>query len=88
MILMRSLVPLILLLLPSVASAQDGEVVVWGNDFYRQVSHAPNGRFLQVSGGWWHSLALRANGSIASWGNDGLGQVSDTPTGNDFAKVC
>jgi len=31
-----------------------------------------------ITGGEWHSSALRTDGTIESWGNDGVGQVSSS----------
>ena len=67
----------------------EDQIVSWGRDANGEVSNTPSGNdFTAVSGGYYHSLALRTDGSLISWGNNDNGQVSDTPTGNDFTAVA
>jgi alpha-tubulin suppressor-like RCC1 family protein len=40
-----------------------------------------------VSGGGYHSVALRTDGSLVAWGNDDVGQVTNTPTGTGFVAI-
>ena len=64
-------------------------LVSWGNDTNGQVSDTPTTHdFVQVTGGAYHSIALRDDGSLVSWGWDSYGQVTNTPTGNDFTQVA
>jgi flagellar hook assembly protein FlgD len=43
----------------------------------------PNSGFVAVSGGYRHSLGLKADGSIVSWGNNTYGEC-DVPSPNEF----
>lgn len=45
-----------------------GNLMVWGNDTYGQVSDAPDGDFKAITGGSINGLALRRNGSPVLWG--------------------
>lgn len=57
-----------------------GKVVGWGRNDYGQTS-VPAGltNAVAVTGGGYHSLALRADGTIIAWGWNGVGQC-DVPT--------
>ena len=71
-----------------VTVVQSANFPSWGDDSYGQVSNSPTGDdFIAISGGAYHSLALKGDGSIVSWGDDSYGQVSNTPTGNDFIAI-
>ncbi len=74
----------------SLAVTYSGTVVAWGNNAYGQIgngsatasfSTVANVSTLtdvwQVTGGWGHSLALKADGTVASWGLDNAGQLGD-----------
>jgi hypothetical protein len=70
------------------AVGQQSSIVSWGDDPYGQVSNTPTGTgFIQVSGGGYHSVALKTDGTIVSWGRDAYGQVSNTPSGAGFIQV-
>ena len=76
------------LLMPAVAGA-DGEIVAWGNNSYGQCDvPAPNADFVAVSGGYLHSLGLKADGSIVAWGATGSGQCDVPPPNADFVAVA
>jgi alpha-tubulin suppressor-like RCC1 family protein len=85
------------------ALAAGGSVSGWGYDYYGQangtavtsgcecaglpgtvpgVSDAT-----QVSGGYYHSVALRANGSVVAWGYNGNGELGDGTQTNSSTPV-
>jgi hypothetical protein len=75
-------------MVPIVVGAASGSLVSWGWDCCSQVTDTPAGYdFVQISGGQYHSVALRADGSLVSWGGDAFGLVTDTPAGYDFVQV-
>lgn len=62
------------------ALKEDGAVVGWGSDMYKQATPPDGGRLnaVAVAAGAYHSLALLWNGTIVTWGNDtdaGLGSL-------------
>ena len=66
-----------------------GSIYTWGLDTWGQVSNKPSGSdFIAVSGGEYHSIALRANGKIEVWGRDEYGQISQAPTEADFVNIA
>ncbi len=66
---------------------QTGSIVTWGDNGYGQWN-APAGKdFAAVSGGGWHSVALRADGTIEAWGRNDYGQ-SEAPTAGGFQTVA
>nr|QBK92455.1 MAG: regulator of chromosome condensation protein [Pithovirus LCPAC401] len=72
----------------SVALKEDGSLISWGYDFFKQVFDTPEEfDFIQVSAGNLHSVALREDGSLISWGDDREEQISDTPDDSDFIQV-
>jgi len=52
---------------------EDGSIIGWGDDYYRQITGIPDfrgRRIIQISMGLGHSLALLDDGAIIGWGND------------------
>ncbi len=43
----------------------DNEISCWGSDDFGQVSGAPEGKFTELTGGWFHSCALGDIGTLA-----------------------
>ena len=60
-----------------------GALVAWGLNNEGQCNVPRGNDFVAVSGGHWHSLALRADGSLVSWGI-----MSEAPSGNDFVAIA
>jgi murein DD-endopeptidase MepM/ murein hydrolase activator NlpD len=57
-------------------------VVAWGrNEFDLGNVPSPNTRFVDVAGGYAHSLGLKTDGSIVAWGANNFGQT-DVPSPN------
>jgi len=54
------------------ALIQVAQVVAWGDDTFGQtdVPYGLDG-VIRVTGGWYHSLALRSDGSVVAWGVSG-----------------
>ncbi|MDA9860540.1 Ig-like domain-containing protein [Planctomycetota bacterium] len=67
----------------------DGGILTsWGRDDDDQVTDTPTGNdFIHISGGEYHSVALKSDGSLVSWGLNSSNQVTDTPSGNDFIQI-
>ncbi len=86
------------------ALAAGGSVSGWGYDYYGQANGTPVtsgcdcaglpgtvpgiSDATQVSGGYYHSVALRANGSVVAWGYNGSGQLGDGTLTNSPAPVA
>jgi Regulator of Chromosome Condensation (RCC1) repeat protein len=64
-----------------------GALAAWGQDTYDQTDIPWGDEFVAVSGGGFHSLALRLDGSLAAWGRNSHNQ-SEVPSGNDFIAVA
>jgi len=60
-----------------------GTLIAWGLNSNGQCNVPRGNDFVAVSGGHWHSLALRADGSLVSWGS-----ISEAPSGNDFVAIA
>ena len=60
-----------------------GKLTAWGLNDHGQCNVPRGNDFVAVSGGHWHSLALRVDGSLVSWGS-----TSETPSGNDFVAIA
>jgi hypothetical protein len=60
-----------------------GALVAWGLNSDGQCNVPRGNDFVAISGGHWHSLALRADGSLVSWGS-----ISEAPSGNDFVAIA
>ena len=54
----------------------NGTVVAWGYNGMGQ-TQVPSGLggVIAISGGGWHSLALRSDGTVLAWGYNGMGQT-------------
>ncbi len=64
-------------------------VAIWGEDINNQMVNAPTDLgYVDVTGGWSHSIALRSDGSIKAWGFDYHGQCSNAPTDTGFVAVA
>ena len=74
----------LLLIVP--VSAGAGEIVAWGQDDYGQATAPPDSRYIQVSAGYHHSLALRQDGTIVAWGRDVYGLTAPQP-GSSYTQV-
>lgn len=86
------------------ALAAGGSVSGWGYDYYGQANGTPVtsgcecaglpgtvpgiSDATQVSGGYYHSVALRANGSVVAWGYNGSGQLGDGTETNSPTPVA
>ena len=79
----------------SLALKSDGSLWAWGDNLHGQLGDGTTtvrfvptyiGRkgnnWTAISGGGWHSLALKADGSVWAWGNNGYGQLGDGTTTN------
>ena len=63
-----------------------GNVTCWGRNDYGQAD-APQGQFVSVSAGGYHSCAVRAvSGQLVCWGDNELGQSEEAPPGR-FSAV-
>jgi len=60
-----------------------GTLVAWGLNNHGQCNVPRGNDFVAISGGHWHSLALRVDGSLVSWGS-----ISEAPLGNDFVAIA
>ena len=65
---------------------QDGSVVGWGYNKYRQINVPDGYDFVAIAAGGLHSLALRTDGSIVGWGFNSVGQLN-VPDGYDFVAI-
>jgi hypothetical protein len=77
-------------ILAATALAQEpSSIWPWGYDEHGQVQNTPSGTgYVRVSGGWGHSLALRADGVIETWGNNWYGQCTITGLNADFVEIA
>jgi alpha-tubulin suppressor-like RCC1 family protein len=85
-------------LMAAVSSANAGnKVIAWGAgtvndpsdgyDFGQSIVPANLTNAVQLAGGRWHSLALKANGTLQGWGDDDSGQI-DCPSGSNFVAIA
>ncbi|MEK6800113.1 MAG: thrombospondin type 3 repeat-containing protein, partial [Planctomycetota bacterium] len=64
-------------------------IVAWGYNYSGQTNvPAPNTGFVAVSGGYYHSLGLKADGSIVAWGRDIEGQTNVPAPNTGFVAVA
>ncbi len=72
------------------AGAQDpGAIVAWGHNDYGQCNvPAPNGGFVAVAAGLFHSLGVKADGSLVSWGWNEYGQCNVPAPNMGFVGVA
>src|ERR1043165_208396 len=65
-----------------------GAILSWGQDEWGAVINTPSGNnFVQVSGGFWFSAALRSDHTVVAWGEDTYGQSSFYPTDANYKGV-
>ncbi len=64
-----------------------GALTAWGQDAYEQTEAPWGDEFVTLSGGGFHSLALRLDGSLAAWGRNNKNQ-SEIPAGNNYVAVA
>ena len=58
-----------------------------GHDFGQSIVPANLTNAIQVAGGDWHSLALKADGTLEAWGDDEVGQTN-TPAGSNYVAIA
>ncbi len=64
-------------------------IMAWGtNDHGQCTVQSPNSGFVAVSGGYSHSLGLKANGSVAGWGTNDYGQCGTPAPNNGYVAVA
>lgn len=69
------------------ALRENGTVLAWGANTYRQADLPPLGKVTQVAAGWRHSLALQEDGTVVAWGDNAEGQC-DVPEGlSDVVQI-
>jgi len=72
----------------SMALTKDGALWAWGNNSYGQLGVVTPGsrslpvrvvsddqKWIMVSAGWYHTLAIKADGSLWAWGSNAQGQL-------------
>ena len=66
----------------------EGNVFAWGRDNYSQ-STLPEllSDVIDVSGGYYHSLALKASGTVVGWGRNNSGQTDVPLNLNEVVEV-
>ncbi len=80
----------------SIAARRDGTVWTWGDNLYGQLGNGTFSTHgsaqplpvkvsgvasvVEVSGGYYHSLALKIDGTIWAWGRDWYGELGDGTT--------
>jgi predicted outer membrane repeat protein len=69
------------------APVRAGRVVAWGSNISGQCNVPAGQDYVQVAGGAWHSVALRADGSIAAWGSSENGR-NNAPAGIGYVKIA
>src|SRR2546426_12211553 len=67
-------------------AAQSGHVVSWGS--YALVLPDADTRFVAVSGGDGHTLALRSDGIVVAWGANGGGQCNVPTSLINFVAIA
>ncbi len=87
LVLLLVMTALLALAAPAGALSPPGRVMAWGYNYSGQCKVAPGNDFVAISGGRYHTVALRADGSLAAWGENWLGQCN-VPAGNDFVAVA
>ena len=76
---------LAMLLAPAVA-ASAGEVAAWGGNQQGQTDAPAGDDFVDVSCGYWFTIALRSDGTVAFWGLNNSGQ-GDVPEGELYTDI-
>ncbi len=65
---------------------QIGSIVGFGINNYGQITVPSGNDYIAISGGIYHSLALKSDGSIVGWGRNNDGQAVP-PSGNDYIAL-
>ena len=66
-----------------------GSIVGWGyNEWGHCVVPEPNGRYIAIAAGDYHSLALIAGGVVVGWGESDYGQCDVPPAEEDYVRVA
>jgi alpha-tubulin suppressor-like RCC1 family protein len=94
---------LILVLVPVAADAAGGTALGWGYNEHGEVGNGTTGgscncvetpspvtglaEATELSGGYYHSLALKANGTVMAWGYNAEGQLGDGTTNESSTPV-
>ena len=60
-------------------------LICWGDNQFGQ-AHSPQGDFVQVAAGGWHTCGLRSDRSVTCWGDNASGQ-SQPPDG-EFTSIA
>lgn len=80
---------IVLLLAPGVSEGSGYSIVAWGLNNYGQCNvFGLNEGFVEVAGGWVHSLGLKEYGSIFGWGYNHDGQCNTPAPNTDFVAVA
>jgi alpha-tubulin suppressor-like RCC1 family protein len=75
--------------LHSLGLRNDGTIVAWGENGWRQCDvPAPNADFVAVAAGGFHNLGLKSNGTIAAWGRGDFGQCYVPTPNTNFMAVA
>jgi hypothetical protein len=87
MIVLSALVAVLTVVLTtgSARAQTSSPLVQWGDSSNGQTNNAPpaSERFIAISAGQSHSLALRADGSLVQWGATNLGQANNAPPASE-----
>ena len=87
MIVLSALVAVLTVVLTtgSARAQTSSPLVQWGDSSNGQTNNAPPAteRFIAISAGQSHSLALRADGSLVQWGATNLGQANNAPPASE-----
>jgi hypothetical protein len=89
---------LTLVMFTAASSATAGsEVIAWGAgttinpsdgyDFGQSIVPANLTNAVEVAGGQWDSLALKADGTLVAWGDNSFGET-DVPAGNNYVAIA
>ena len=69
------------------AIGTDSSLTTWGGNYWGECNvPEPNQGFTAVSGGWGHTLGLKADGSVVAWGMNSLGQCN-VPDSAPFVAI-
>jgi alpha-tubulin suppressor-like RCC1 family protein len=71
----------------SVGMSLDGTMSVWRSDGHTPVQVQELTGVATVSGGMFHTVALRRDGTVWAWGNNDKGQLGDGTTINRYTPI-
>jgi alpha-tubulin suppressor-like RCC1 family protein len=84
----------------SIALKNNGEVLAWGDNTYGQLGNGTTTNstvpiqvsggltdVIAISGGYYHSLALKSDGTVWAWGYNALGQLGNGTTDNSSMPI-